>query len=177
MLKPIEFLRQMILKEHSKAQRDKVVEWVGGSEERFGFLMELFLGDEYRVVQRAAWAVREIGTQRVDWIGVYVDKMVSAIEKPIHDAVVRNGLLVLVDVDIPKKYFGRLAEVGFSYLGDVGTPTAIKRASLLVIAKICEVEPALKEELVLVLEDQLPHCTVGFVGIAKKYIEKWGGTV
>ncbi len=174
MVKPKEYLREMILKEHSKSQRDKVVEWVGDRVERFGYLMELFLGDEYRVVQRAAWAVREIGAQKGDWIGAYVGKMVCAIENPIHDAVVRNGLLVLVDVDVPRKYYGRLAEVGFNYLGEVGTPTAIKRASLLIIAKICEDEPELKEELVLVLEDQLPHCTVGFVNIAKKYIRKWG---
>ncbi len=173
MVKPKEYLRAMILKEHTKVQRDIVVAWIGDNHERFGHLMELFLGDEYRVVQRAAWIVREIGKRRADWIAAYVGKIVNAIENPIHDAVVRNGLLVLVDVDVPKKYYGRLAEVCFNYLGEVGTPTAIKRASLLILAKICKDEPELKEELVLVLEDQLPHCTVGFVNIAKKYIRKW----
>ena len=173
MLKPIDHLREMILKEHSKTQRDKVLAWIGDDSERFDLLMKLFLGDEYRVVQRAAWALRSLGETHPTWTQKYISKLVKAIKQPIHDAVVRNGLLVLVNLDIPRKYWGSLAELGFNYLGSVDTPTAIKRASLLIVAKICEAEPELREELVLVLEDQLSHSTVGFVGIAKKYIKKW----
>ncbi|MEJ7671786.1 MAG: hypothetical protein WKF59_03550 [Chitinophagaceae bacterium] len=47
-------LRDEILKEHSKAQCNKIVQWVGDSQKRFEELFHLFLTDEYRVVQRAA---------------------------------------------------------------------------------------------------------------------------
>jgi len=164
----------MILVEHSRAQRDKILNWIGDDSKRFGLLMKLFLGDEYRVVQRAAWVLRSLGETHPEWVRPYIGKLVAAIEQPIHDAVVRNGLLVLLELDIPRKYWGNLAELGFNYLGSVRTPTAIKRAALLIVAKICEQEPELQEELVLVLQDQLAHSTVGFKGIAKKYIKKWG---
>jgi hypothetical protein len=47
-------LRQEILREHSKKQADKIVKWVGASQDRFDELVRLFLNSEYRVVQRAA---------------------------------------------------------------------------------------------------------------------------
>jgi len=164
----------MILHSHSKVQRDKVIAWVGDDRKRFDLLMSLFLGSEYRIVQRSAWALRFIGDSHPEWMSDYIGPIIKAIQKPIHDAVVRNGLLVLVDLEIPKKHWGVLMEIGFEYLGAVTTPTAIKRAALLMVAKICVHEPELREELVLVLQDQIPHSTVGFKGIAKKYIKKWG---
>ncbi|HHB79403.1 MAG TPA: hypothetical protein ENK85_09255 [Saprospiraceae bacterium] len=173
MLKLKDELRKIILFEHSRKQRDKVVDWVGDSRRRFSVLMELFLGDEYRVVQRAAWAVRTIGEARPQWMTSYIGPMIESIQNPIHDAVVRNGLLVLVGVKIPKRYWGELVEIGFDYLSKVTTPTAIKRAALLVVARIVEQEPELREELVLVLQDQIPYSTVGFKGIATKYIKRW----
>ncbi len=48
-------LREEILKEHSKAQCNKIVQWIGDSQKRFDELFNLFLNDEYRVTQRAAW--------------------------------------------------------------------------------------------------------------------------
>ncbi len=48
-------LREEILKEHSKAPCNKIVQWIGSNQKRFDDLFELFLNDEYRVTQRAAW--------------------------------------------------------------------------------------------------------------------------
>jgi len=50
-------LREEILKEHSKAQCNKIVEWVGKSQLRFDELFHLFISDENLVVQRASWPV------------------------------------------------------------------------------------------------------------------------
>ena len=47
-------LLEEILKKHSKEQCQKIVLWVGPSQERFDELFYLFLNGEYRVTQRAA---------------------------------------------------------------------------------------------------------------------------
>ena len=52
-------LREQILKEHSKVQCASIVNWVGNSQHHFNELFNLFLNDEYRVVQRAAWPVSD----------------------------------------------------------------------------------------------------------------------
>ena len=46
-------LREALLKEHSKVQTMRIVEYVGDDKERFAQLMDLFLNDVYRVSQRA----------------------------------------------------------------------------------------------------------------------------
>ncbi len=50
-------VRTEILKKYSKAQCTKVVNWVGTGQQRFDALFTLFLQEEYRVTQRAAWPV------------------------------------------------------------------------------------------------------------------------
>ena len=47
-------LHAAILKEHTKAQTDRIVKYVGNDPKRFAELMQLFLKGEPRVVQRSA---------------------------------------------------------------------------------------------------------------------------
>lgn len=50
-------LRNQILKEHTKINCQKIIDWVGNDLKRFNELFQLFLNDEYRVSQRAAWPI------------------------------------------------------------------------------------------------------------------------
>ena len=50
-------IKTALLKEHSKKQCDAIVKWVGDDQKRFDELFDLFLHDEYRVVQRAGWPI------------------------------------------------------------------------------------------------------------------------
>lgn len=165
-------LTQMILKEHSKAQKNKIVAWVLKDKKRFDALMVLFLAKEYRIVQRAAWALRTIAPTKPNWIKPYAGQILGAMENPVHDALLRNGFLILEGLALEEKHLGRLSELCFNYLQNVQTPTAIKRGALLNLVNICTKEPDLKEEVILILEDQIPHATIGFVGLAKKVKRK-----
>jgi hypothetical protein len=42
-------LRDQILKEHTKANCNAIVKWIGDSQQRFDELFKLFLSDEYRI--------------------------------------------------------------------------------------------------------------------------------
>ena len=50
-------IREALLKEHSKQQCNNIVQYIGNSQQRFNELIKLFFGNEYRVVQRAAWVL------------------------------------------------------------------------------------------------------------------------
>jgi len=50
-------LREQLLLEHSKTNSELITKWIGKNKSRFSELMQLFLHDEYRVVQRAAWVL------------------------------------------------------------------------------------------------------------------------
>lgn len=48
-------LAKEILKEHSKKQKNKIVNHVGDDPKRFAQLVDIFLQGPYRVTQRASW--------------------------------------------------------------------------------------------------------------------------
>src|ERR1043165_7337395 len=101
---PVFNLREQILKEHSKAQCSKIVEWVDSSQQRFDELFNLFLNDEYRVVQRSAWPVSYCVIAHPVFITKNWNKLIKNLQKPnLHDAVKRNSIRLLQDIDIPKK--------------------------------------------------------------------------
>ena len=51
-------IRAALAKEHSKKQSQLIAHYIGGDQERFDELMDLFLHDEeWRITQRAAWVL------------------------------------------------------------------------------------------------------------------------
>ena len=97
-------LREEILKEHSKAQCAKIVKWVGSSQQRFNELFNLFLKDEYRVVQRAGWPVSYCVIDHPGFINKHWKKLINNLKRPhLHDAVKRNSIRLMQDLEIPKK--------------------------------------------------------------------------
>jgi hypothetical protein len=153
-------LRETILEEHSKKQCAKIVAWVGNDKKRFADLMKLMLEDEYRVAQRAAYplsySVRKHPELIKPWFGRMIKKMG---EKNIHDAVRRNALRILEDVDIPEKYCGPLFDISIAYLHDLNQPIAVRAFSISVMSNIAQKFPDLKNEVRLNAEGLL-HCGI-----------------
>jgi len=167
-------LRQEILKEHSKAQCTKIVNWVGGSQQRFDELFRLFLNDEYRVVQRAAWPLSYCVIAHPSFISKHWKQLLDNLKKPnLHDSVKRNSIRLMEDIDIPEKFHGEVMNICFGYLESPAEPLAVKVFSMSVLAKLAKEYPEIKTELKLIIEDQLPHQTAGFKSRAKKILKEF----
>lgn len=167
-------LRAEILKEHSKAQTMKIVRFIGDDSKKFKELMNLFFNDEYRVVQRSAWAVNYCAVNHPQLIKPYLGKMIDYMRKPVHDAVRRNTIRILQFVEIPKTLTGKVANVCFDLLQSKDEPVAVKVFSMTVLGKLCKTEPGLKNELRLLIQEQLPYSTAGFQARAKKILKAVG---
>ncbi len=171
------FLRKEILKEHSKAQCSKIVKWVGASRQRFDERFGLFLHDEYRVVQRAAWPVSYCVIAHPSFINRHWTRLIKNLQKPrLHDAVKRNTIRLLQDIEIPKKYQGQIMNICFSYLGSPTEALAVKVFSMTVLANLAYPYPAIIPELKLMIEEQLSHQTAGFKNRAKKILKAMGNS-
>lgn len=164
-------LRQEILKEHSKPQTMKIASWVGDDKKRFDELMNLFLHDEYRVVQRSAWIVKYVADAHPDWITPYLKKMLEYCRKPVHDAVKRNVIRILEQVEIPKRLQGLAATACFDFLASPEEPVAVKVFSMSVLYNIAREEPDLKSELITLIEEQLEFATPGFRSRGNKILK------
>ncbi len=165
-------LREQLLKEHSKANCLKVVKWVGDSPERFAELFKLFLNDEYRVVQLAAWPVSYVVEAHPALIRKHLPALLKYLEKPgTHPAVRRNSIRLLQHIDIPEKYHGVVMNHCFDYISDPKEKAAVKAFSLTVLENLSKQYPEIKPELKAIIEDRWDNETAAFRSRAKKIMK------
>src|SRR4029078_12514885 len=109
-------LQKEILAEHSKASCNKIVRWVGNSQERFDELFGLFLRSEYRINQRAAWPISYCVIDHPNLIQQHFSQLVNNLDKPgLHDSIKRNSMRLLQHVDIPTRFHGKVMDKCFQY--------------------------------------------------------------
>lgn len=166
-------LKEEILKEHSKAQRIKIVNWIGNNQQRFDELFQLFVNDEYRVVQRAGWPLSYCVIEHPHFIKKHWKQLIGNLKKPnLHDAVKRNSIRLMQDLEIPEKFHGEIMDICFKYLESPTESLAVKVFSMAVLGNFAKLYPDIKSELKLLIEDQLPHQTAGFKSRGKKVLKQ-----
>jgi hypothetical protein len=162
-------IREALLAEHSKRQTMKIVRYIGGDPVRFRELMSLFLGDTYRVTQRAAWAVNYCAEQHHELVRPYFGKLVVVLERgDAHVAVLRNVARMLQFVDIPGRYHSRVYDACLGLVDDPLQPVAVRCFSMNVAARIAEGKPALINELRLVIEKHSANLSPGLLVRARQ---------
>jgi hypothetical protein len=166
-------LFEMLLAEHSKKQCDKIVKYIGSDKNRFAELMQLFFKGEYRVTQRAAWPMSYCVRKYPALIQPYFNRLINNLRKKgLHDSVVRNTVRILQDVDIPKKFHGKLMSTCFDFLQSNDIPVAIKAFSLTILGNFSKVYPEIYPELKLIIEERWEHETAAFRSRARKILKQ-----
>lgn len=166
-------LREQILKEHSKANCDKIVKWIGDNQLRFDELFHLFLNDGYRVVQRAAWPLSYCVAGHPLFIKKHFSKLLKNLHKPgIHDAVKRNTVRLLQEVEIPEKYHGEIMDTCFRYIASPDEAVAIKVFSMTILLHLSRRYPEIKNELKMIIEERWNYETAAFHSRAKKILKE-----
>jgi hypothetical protein len=165
-------IRKQLLTEHSKLNTELISNYIGNQQERFDILMTLFLKDESRVTQRAAWVVGDVARKYPDLVNNHLEKMVLNLRKEnLHDAIKRNTVRVLQEITIPETLCGEAADVCFKLLLSKNEPVAVKCFSMTVLLNIVKHIPELKEELKIIIEDQMPYASAGFKSRGNKTLK------
>jgi hypothetical protein len=150
-------IREALLEEHSKKQTAKITRYIGSDKKRFAQLIKLFLEDEYRVVQRAAWVLSYCAENDPGLVKPYLEKLLNNLDNTgLHDAVKRNTLRIFEVIDAPAKLQGKLVDLCFRTLAGQ-EPIAMKAYSITILLNICKKEPDLKNELRLMIEGLMPY--------------------
>lgn len=165
-------LQKEILKEHSKAQAQKIVKYVGNSTARFKDLVTVFLTGPYRVTQRAAWPLAICVEHHPNLVAPHLTILLKHLDKPgIHDSVKRNTVRLLQHIEIPKRLQGKIADRCFRYLTDNEENIAVRVFSLTVLETIAKENPELKRELRMIIEDHLPFASPAYLSRARKILK------
>lgn len=165
-------LRSTILKEHSKANCEQIVNWIGNDQKKFDQLFDLFLRDEDRVVQRAAWPLSYAVQAHPRFIQKHFKKLINNIKQPgRHDAVKRNTVRLLQDIAIPEDFHGDILNICFDYISDPEEKAAVKAFSLTILENLSKIYPEIKQELKTIIEDRWDYETAAFRSRAKKILK------
>ena len=165
-------LREIILAEHSKTNCNRIVKWIGTDQHRFDELFKLFLHDEYRVVQRAAWPLSNAVIAHPLFIQKHFSKLFRNLQKPgLHGSVKRNSIRLLQYVTIPEKFHGEIMNLCFDYISDHHEAVAVKAFSLTVLHNLSKQYPEIGQELKTIIEDRWDVETAAFRSRAKKILK------
>jgi hypothetical protein len=165
-------LRKALLAEHSKKQADKIVAYVGGSQNRFDDLMTLFLSNEYRVVQRAAWPMSYCVIAHPELVAKHIKKLMKALgDNKAHSAVRRNVMRLLPHVNVPEKYHGELIDKCIQFIVTPDEKAAVKAFALMSLEKYAKEYPDIVREVELIILDQWDREAPSFHSRAKKFLK------
>lgn len=168
-------LRNQLLKEHTKQNCSAIVEWVGNDVSRFKQLFDLFLNDNLRVTQRAAWPMSYCVIAHPEFMEGNFDKLVKNLKrKELHNSIKRNSIRLLQEITIPPEYEGDVMNICFQYLESPSETVAVKAFSLTVLGRLADKYQEIVPEIKLLIQDQLPHQTAAFRQRAKEFLRKFG---
>lgn len=166
-------IRRTLLQQHSKANADKIADYVGSNRARFKQLVMVYLEGPYKITQRAAWPLSICVERYPHLVSPHLSPLLSFLAIPgVHDAVKRNTLRLLQFVEIPVRYHGKVIDICFKYLQANKEPVAVKVFAMTVLGRLVKNLPELKRELRLIIEDQLPYASAGFLSRARRVIKE-----
>lgn len=166
-------LKKVLENDHSKAQTNAIAKYIEDNPTRFKALVEVYLNGTYRTTQRAAWPLSICVERNPALLKPHLKTILDFLKRDkIHDAVKRNTMRLLQLVNIPTRYEGQVVDLCFEYLQNPRVAVAIRVFSITVLCNVISDKPTLKNELKIILEDQLPYSSAAFVRRARKVLRK-----
>lgn len=164
-------IKTQLYLENTKDNVQNIVNYIGQNEERFDELMQLFLYDEVRIIQRASWVLGHFADTYPDMVKPHLPQLLEHLYTPKHNAVRRNILRILQHVEIPEESLGSVVDICFRFLNDPQEAIAIRVFSMTVLYNAALREPDLFPELIDTITPHLEHGSAGFKSRGKKILK------
>lgn len=164
-------IKEELLKEKNitRAKALSIAEFASSSPRHFQELMKCFLSNEYRLAQRAAWCVSWAARKNPELIKPHIKDLVAQLGRTdVHDAVIRNSVRVLQEIEIPKELHGEVMNACFEFIEKPSIPVAIKAFSMTTLFNLSKDYPEIKNELRVIIENNWNNETAAFKSRGKK---------
>lgn len=163
-----------LLKEHSKAQTDKIVDAVCADDRLYAELIDIFLTGDRRPVQRAAWVLSTAGERYPDPMLPYLPAVINRMSEPgVHNGVKRHVVRLLQFITIPEDLHGMVMNVCFDMLANPAEAVAVRCCAMTVLDGLSKQYPDIRGELVTIIQNELEHeSTPAFRARAKQVMRK-----
>jgi hypothetical protein len=161
-------IRAQLLSELSRANIDFTIQTLGNNKGHFRELISLVLTAKDPLPMRAAWAIEGITEKYPEMILPYMKDLIKNLRKFTHTGTLRNLLKIFSRMELDEKFHGTMADNCFNWIVEEEMPVAVKVYSMQILANLTRIYPELKNELIEVIDEQIPRNTAGFKAQARK---------
>ena len=165
-------LKAETLKADHKDQVLKVATWVGNDPEKFHKVVLMMVGNDPDLAKRAAWVFSHCADEYPHLVKPHIKPIVNNLFKTQEDAVKRASVRNLQFIDIPERMWGKTVEIGFDFLQSHTEPIAVKVFAMTMLYNLSNAIPEIKQELKIMIEDQIPLSSAGFQNRGNKILAK-----
>jgi hypothetical protein len=161
-----------LTQEHSRAAIDAIAAAVGNDPGEFKKIIDIIFTAPAPLPHRASWLLTVISRKHPELITPYITKLINSLPLFRIDGVKRNIIGALCTQEIPKRLQGKLVELCFGFILSPSETVAVKVLSLEILSTLVKDHPDLKNELIAVIEDQIPKTTIAFKARGSKVLKK-----
>lgn len=159
---------------HNKTINKEIVEYVGLSEERFQELLTCFFSNEMRLSHRASWALGDVSLKHPELFNKHHRKLINSLKvKQNHNAIRRNVVRTYQFAKIPEEYEAELYDICLNFVADIDEAIAVKAFSLRVCERVIEKYPEMANELLSIIEANIPIWSSGLKNRGNKFLKRW----
>ncbi|WP_236595532.1 hypothetical protein [Imperialibacter sp. 89] len=158
--------------DRSKQNIERLAQEIGADEEKFAEVMDIFFSGPYRITHFSAHLLGKCCDLHPHLILPYLSKMINLLDKNVHDSLKRNILRTMQFIDVPEEHWDKTVQYCFELLLSKKEPIAVKVFGMTVLANLCQKLPELKNELRIIIEDQMPYGSAGFKSRGSKILKK-----
>ncbi len=157
---------------NSKVDALICAEYIVKNPELLDFLFEIIKKEEHKKNWRAAWILDHVYASKPQLLNGYENRMIQLFMQTKSSSIQRIIGKLLSFSHIKDKADGDFLNKCFELLIAAQTPVAVKVHAMQLIFNISDKYPELKPELKIVIEENIPHNSVGFKSRANKILKK-----
>ena len=150
-------IQEQLLVEISRNNTNYIAKIIGNDASLFDKLVNLVFKGSSPIPLRAAWVVSTVTDVYPELLTPYVEKIINTLEMFDHTGICRNLLRQLAECKIPDDLQGKLYDICYTWLLSRHQPPAVKVHCMQILFNIAQLEPDLKPELKLILEELTGH--------------------
>lgn len=152
-------------------KKEEIGKILGPDARVFHQLVNHSFSREMPLCWRATW-IMDYLSELYPWLAEnYLKKVWAEIPNKHPNGVTRSALRMLCRYDIPEEFQGIAADLCLEWLTLEFVPVAIKAYSMEILYKIARMYPELKNEFILIIEEQTPNNSAGFKARGKQIIK------
>jgi len=130
-----------------------------------------FAISEHKQSWRATWLMDKVYDEAPQLIRPYLPLMIQLIPNLESESKQRQFLKLISNEPLPKNISGEFINCCFDFLISRSTAVAIKVYAMQILFNFSQIEPDIKNELAIIIEEQMNEGTAGFKSRGKRILK------